>query len=270
MSGFPFDYNEQVFPGMSTILETVQNQIWWEGPWHNMRLPITLSSATVDSQNTVTTTLRAGLLLGKITATGLFKEWNPTGTDGSEVIAAVLAEPISVAQGSSTADRYTGNALFCGNLYSDRIVVPGTAAEGISGHAREYQILAQLWPRFWLDKHIQQSPLTLGSPRFRYLTAAEITADAVTVTEADNGKTFLMTGADATTTFTLPAAEVGLTFRFMANIAQTITIAVASGNIAIPGNVAATGASLSAGESATFIGVSAGLYQMISNTEATD
>lgn len=265
---YPFDTNDMAFPGIESVLETVQNQYWWGRQEQQTFLPATISGAARDAGNTVTDVLRGGLLLGRVTATGLYKEWNPTGTDGSEVIVAILTAPLKMLDAGSSTDRYT-YVQVAGNLYSDRLLIPGEADEGIVGHAQEFNILNQLLDRrFMLDKHIQY-----GNPsnfRPKYLTAAQITADAVTVTTADHGRTFLQTGADATTTYTLPAAQVGLMYRFVANIAQTITLALASGNIAIPGNVSATGASISAGESCMVVGVSAGLYQLINTTEATD
>lgn len=256
-------------PGMNTVLEGVENHPWWGKHEQQVWMSETLSGATRDAGNTVTTLLRPGLLLGRITTSGKLKEWNPTGTDGSENIVGVLGGVLHAQQSGSDQDRFIGFIQVAGNLLSDRIIIPGNAAEGIVGDANEFYVLNQLSRRFLLDRHLAMQVPGGISSRFRYLTAAEITADAVTVTTADHNKTFLMTGGDGTTTFTLPAAKKGLTFHFAANVAQTITIALASGTLSVPGNSAATGVSLTTGESATIVGVAAGQYQLFGH-EATD
>lgn len=258
-------------PSMQTVLEGVENQPWF-GKWEmQLWLGDTVSGATRDAGNTVTTLLRSGLLLGRVTSSGLLKEWNPTGTDGSQDIYGVLGGMLHAQMGGSNMDRYAGFIQVGGSVYSDRIIVPGTAAEGIVGHALEFQIVNQLSRRFLFDRHLQMS---VGGPlasRYRYLTAAEIAADAVTVTTADHGRIFLMTGADATTTFTLPAAQVGLMFTVFANVAtHKAAIALASGSIKGPdadGTFATC--DLNTGESATFVGTAAGEYQMIMQSEST-
>lgn len=264
---FPFDTNDQMFAGLDSVLDTVQNQFWWGRESQQTFVPAVIAAATTDAGNTVTTTLRGGLLLGKITATGFLKAWNPTGTDGSEVIFGILAAPVSMVDGGSTADRYT-YVWVKGNLLSDNILIPASATEGIVGASLEFHILNQFVDRgVLLDRHVQYGhPRTL---RPRYLTAAEITADAVAVLASDHGRTFLMTGADGTTTVTLPAPQVGLSFTVAATVAQTVTIALTSGALVIAGSVTATALSLTLGESATFIGISTGLY-LVQNHEATD
>lgn len=264
---FPFDSNDMAFPGLESVLETVQNQFWWGRSEQQTFLPATISGAARDAGNTVTDVLRGGLLLGRVTSTGYLKEWNPTGTDGSEVIFGVLAAPLKMTDATANTDRFS-YVFVAGNCYSDRLLVPGNADEGIVGDAQEFNVLNQLTDkRIILDKHVQYGNAYTYRPR--YLTAAEIAADAVTVTTADHGRTFDMAAADATTTVTLPAAKVGLTFTVVSRAAQTTTIALASGTVVIPGNAAATGVSLTTGESARFVGVAAGVYWMFS-CESTD
>lgn len=281
MSQFPGYTGTFAIPGMNTVLEGVENQPWWGRIEQQVWLPDTVSGAARDAGNTVTTLLRTGLLLGRVTSSGLLKEWDfatasgssPAATpDGSEVIVGVLGGMLHAQQNAANADRYVGFIQVAGNLYSDRIVIPGTAAEGIVGHALEFLILQQLRPRFLFDRHIaSHGGAGQYGARFRYLTAAEIVADAVTVTTADHGRTFLLTGADATTTATLPAAQAGLMFTFFANVATyKWTIALASGSIKLPdADGTASTMDLNFGESATFIGTAAGVYQMVNQSEST-
>jgi hypothetical protein len=270
MTQFPAYSGGLAIPSMNTVLEGVENQFWFGKIDQQVWLPDTISGAARDAGNTVTTLLRSGLLLGKITASGLLKEWDPTATDGSEVLYGVLGGMLNAQMNATNQQRYVGFVQVAGNLYSDRIIIPGNATEGIVGDAQEFAVISQLGRRFLFDRHLTSAGCdSLSSFRPRFLTAAEITADAVTVTTADHGRLFLMTGGDGTTTFTLPAAKKGLAFGFAANVAQTITIALASGTLSVPGNSAATGVSLSTGESAMILGVAAGQYQLFGH-EATD
>lgn len=269
MSQLPSYTGGYSIPGMNTVLEGVENQFWFGETLQQVWLPDTCSGAARDAGNTVTTLLRTGLLLGKITATGLLKEWNPVGVDGSENLYGILGGMLLAQQGGTNQQRYVGFVMVGGNVYSDRIIIPGNASEGIVGDALEFQVIAQLRRRFLFDRHVtQSSPNGFLDSRYRYMTAAEDVAHAVTVLTSDNGRHFVnkqsdgttVSAASGTTTFTMPAAKPGLTFCFSASAAQTITMAVASGNIVQPGSVTGTGSTLTTGESAEFVGLSAGLY----------
>jgi plastocyanin len=267
---FPLDQNEMFVPGLESILETVQNQFWWGSHLNQIWQPATLLSSALDAGNTVTTTLRGGLLLGKVASSGKLKEWNPTGTDGSEVIYGILPAPISMlTSGSSVADRFT-YVMVAGTLLGNRLLVPGNGTETIVGDALEYQIVSQLAGRFLFDTHIGSADAGWGRARFRRLTAAEITVDAVTVAASDHGRTFIMTGADGNTTFTPPAAKVGLTFHFWNNVAtHNLVVTPASGSVKLPDadGTAAT-FTLGPGESASITGTAAGEYQYLAGCEA--
>jgi hypothetical protein len=268
MSQFPFYGGGDAIPGMNTALEGVENQVWW-GRWEQqVWLGEAISGAARDAGNTVTDVLRAGLLLGRITASGLLKEWNPTGTDGSEVIFGVLNKNLKMTTGGGNVDRYSGQVLVGGNLYSDRLIIPGNAAESIVADALEYAVLNQLLGRFRLDKHIQYDASRSYKPRF--MTAAEVAADAVTVLESDHGRTFNFAAADAATAVTVPAAKIGLMFHFVNPVSQTITIAPASGHIGLPGSMSDDSDALTVGEAGTLIGTAAGQYMAIATVEATD
>lgn len=264
---FPFDTNDMLFPGLDAVLETVQNQYWWGRNEQQTFLPATILSSALDAGNTVTAVLRGGLLLGRVTATSKFKEWNPTGTDGSEVLVGVLPSPLSMLDAGVGADRYTYIQVG-GNLLSDRLIVPGQGTEGIVADAQEFNIVNQLTDRgFKLDRHIQYGNPNVHRPRF--MTAAEVIANAVTALTSDHGRTFDLVGATGTVTLTLPAAQVGLTFTVVSRAAQTTTMALASGTMVLPGNAAATTLSLTTGESARFVGMAAGVYY-VTSTEVTD
>jgi hypothetical protein len=259
---YPFDTNDMLFPGMDSVLETVQNQFWWGRNEQQTFMPATIAAATTDAGNTVTTVLRSGLLLGKITASGLLKAWNPTGTDGSEVLYGVLVSPLSMLDAGVAADRYAF-VMVRGNLYSDRLIVPGNATEGIVGDAQEFNIVNQLVDRGWLlDKHIQYgNPLT-----YRPVVKA---ADFSVLT-SDHGKTFYVVGASGAVAASLPEPQVGLTFSFVNGVAQTVTLDMTTGKFVTPGAITTDTISLTLGEQVTLTGITSALYRAQITEAATD
>lgn len=72
-------------------------------------------------------TLQRGTPLGRVTASRKFKAWNPAANDGSEVIAALLAETKTVpAAGDAKSDGYVHgefhkNAIPWGAATADQI-----------------------------------------------------------------------------------------------------------------------------------------------------
>lgn len=258
MSQFPGFTGGMAIPGMNTVLEGVENQPWFGEISQQIWLPDTISGAARDAGNTVTTLLRSGLLLGKVTATGLLKEWSPTGTDGSQDIHGVLGAMLLAQQSGSNQQRYVGFVQIGGNLYSDRIIIPGNAAEGIVGDANEFAVISQLRRRFLFDRHLTQLQTPLAGNRLIAKTAD------FTIVNADNGRHFTNIGASGTIIPTLPTAARGLEFLFSASAAQTMTItASGSDKIASSGSVTGTTYSLTTGKAILLVGISALLWQAI-------
>jgi len=99
MAIFPQFHGGMVAPGIQSTLETPENQFWFGRYEQLTLLNGRIVSTAADAGNTVTTVLRQGLLLGKITTSGKLKEWNPTGTDGSQYIYGILGLPHNVTYG---------------------------------------------------------------------------------------------------------------------------------------------------------------------------
>lgn len=103
------------------------------------------------------------------------------------------------------------------------------------------------------------------------MTVATKTAD-YTVTAADNGTTFSTNGAGGTVTFALPAATVGLWYRFVSKAAQELRVDPnGTETMALPssGAVQAAGAYLTAnavGECLEIACVVAGTWESVSYT----
>ena len=263
---FPFDSNDYLFPGLESILETVQNQFWWGRESQQKFLPPTISSVATDSSNTVTTVLRGGLLLGQITASGKLTTWSPTATNGAQEIYGVLVSPVSMLDAGAATDRYAF-VMVGGNLLSDRLLIGGNAEEGIVGDAQEFNVSNQLNAKgFCMDRHHIYAASQQGQRQLNITAAVTITA------AADHGRTFVLAGAGGGVTLAPPAPQKGLTYHFWnQDASNTLTIDPAGANtISIPGAPTATTAVLQFGESATIIGISATAYQLVNGTESTD
>ncbi len=216
-------------PGQGTVRETYENQFWFGERHQQMWTGMLLSGASRDTGNTsYTTVLRTGLLMGMVTATKKIKEWNPTGTDGSQYILGVLDIGISPQRLGSDADKWLAYLMVGGTIKADRLLIPGNTTLGISGETYEYEIRAQLHRRFLFSDAWSGNPMG-GFTSIRNLTATDITNDAHTVTYAENNTLFTTYGGDGAFTFTLPASpKHGLHYGFYNAVDQSMTVASAS------------------------------------------
>lgn len=81
---------------------------------HVMEVGIHIDSSARDSGNTPTTKLRPGLALGKITASGKHKEYDPSASDGSEVCVGFLKDQVNVLDADGVATDEQGVLVFHG------------------------------------------------------------------------------------------------------------------------------------------------------------
>ncbi len=198
-------------PGMGTVVETFESAITW-GPfppryWKNAYI----SSAAVDSGNVPTTTLRMGLVMGKITSSGQWTNYSPTATDGSQVAQGVLAENLRLADvltGLPVARFYA--ILASGGVQASKLL-------GLDGMAR-----AQM-RNFIFDDNIA------GAGQFPWQNFLTKTAD-YTILSTDNLTHFDTLGATGTVVFTLPTIASGLCFGFTCAAGFTMTVASAEGD----------------------------------------
>lgn len=226
-----FEYSGAfALPGISADFETYENEFWW-GRWENqIYTGLVLSGAGRDAGGSPTTLLRSGLLLGKVTSSGSLKEWNPTGTDGSERIFGILKLSQNMQIAGVNADRYLGMIMIGGQVKASRILVPGNASLGISADTYEYLIRGQMFGRFMFDDGL------MGNPWGGWTNIVAKTAD-YTITEADNNVLFTNRGASAGVNFTLPAtAKKGLRYGVYVVAGQDTTLTAGTADTAVTFN----------------------------------
>ena len=228
-------------PGISAPLETFENEFINYNSRQPSELPILLSGAARDSGNSSTTMLRAGLALGgPIDAgqTGAYKvkEWSPAATDGSANLLGFLKHSMKVTDANGdNIDKYTP-CILGGDLFSDRIIIPGNAAQGVSGNYAALLML-QAGSRFLFDKH----PRSLNLPyEFPPLPLSYLGASPITMSADYAGRTWTNAGAVGAITVNLPLPIIGLRYRFHRVVAQSLVIATTSTPTIIgQGNLAA-------------------------------
>jgi hypothetical protein len=229
-------------PGINpAILTAFTNQLWWgDSPRPNYFTAAKISSATVDAGNTPTTSLRQGLLLGIESTNNEWKEWNPLGVDGSEVIRGVLCWGVSTLNAGGVAeDKFIGWVSTWGRFQSGRLLIPGNASVGISADNYEFLVRRQMKGRFQLDDEHLYPAHTIGDVR------RIVTAD-LTVTPAMNGYEFITTGASGAVVFTLPTPYPGLIYDFIGGADQNLTVTAATADtITTVNNLQADGVAFS-------------------------
>lgn len=95
---------------------------------HVVQVPITIDEDARDAGNTPTTTLRSGLVLGRITESGKFKEYVSTNEDGSETAVCILRHEARVLDSDGTACDASGVGVIHG--YVDKSKLIGIDADG--------------------------------------------------------------------------------------------------------------------------------------------
>jgi len=217
-------------PGISTAVETFENEILWGTYESIQKTGLIIDAAARDVGNTGKThILRAGLLMGLNESTGKLHPWTPTANDGTEYVWGVLLESINMfGSDASGVDRLTGNMVCAGGLLADQLIIPGTTARGLSGNALEMLSRLRLRQNFRLNDSYQYGrPINV----ITVPTADEIT-DGITLTVNDSHKEF---HSESAITITLPATPYkGVEYTFFGN-GDEITVASGSSNILVPG-----------------------------------
>src|SRR5215469_597738 len=189
-------------PGMGALVETFEQAYTW-GPYPRYWTGGYIDSSAADPGNTPTWELRPGLVMGKITATGTYKQYSPTATDGSQIASAVLPLALrmqDVITGVNTAKFYA--LMVSGGVQASKLL-------GLDNMAR-----AQMSSLFYFDDNLP------GNHVFPYEAFSTQTAN-YQILPTDNFTIFDNTGAAGEVDLTLPAIANGYYFALKAIVAQT-------------------------------------------------
>ena len=208
--------------GVGSLTQTTETEILWGSDLGRLiviRKSAVIDGATRDAGNTPTTVLRPGLILGKVTATGKYKEYDPDGSDGTQIAEAILPIELKATDfDANDADRHFG-VIVGGLVRAGKLLLLDDQARtqmGTNG-------------RFLFDDDLINKQSFLGVP----WTNEQAIADT-TLVAADTGKRFVATTADVD--FTLPAIANGLAFKFLRASEHEMAIISAEGDNLIVGN----------------------------------
>jgi hypothetical protein len=224
-------YGQFGIPGQTAAYSTVDNEFIWGGSANQVEILATggvISSAARDAGASPTTKLRKGLLLGKITSSGKFIQWDPTATDGSQNVAGVLQAELSMVDMLGNAQDRHAPVVVKAPLRARNLYAVGLAFVGSAGEYIARKQLVQMGCKF--DDDFGNVLAGLGT---KYVTKSA----SYTVVAADSGTTFLADTADAT--FTLPTIKEGMTFEFIRTDDFEMVVTSAAGDDMIVGGDAA-------------------------------
>lgn len=229
-------FNDQAFlvPGIQDTFTAIEGIVTWGRIEQQTYFPCVISSAAVDAGHTPTTLLRPGLLMGKVLASGEYKEWNPTGTDGSQDIAGVLMNAVNMSLVGTATDRLYW-LLVGGNLRADGLIVPGDASPGIDGTVEELRIRAQLAGRFVFDDEPAYGRVGHGGwlPHAVLSTDPDLSAGTLTLAEKHNRR-WLFAQSGGALTVNLPAITADERYGFHVRITdvqnQNLILQTAAGS----------------------------------------
>ena len=139
-------------PGMSAVQESKTFELLWGGDASKimlLQLPAQIDGTARDAGNTITHVLRPGLILGQVTATGKFKQYDAAASDGTETAKAVLGHELVMVDPITQAnvDRLVP-IIAVGPLKVSELLIKGAA---FVGHTNEAAVRTAFSGRIWFD-----------------------------------------------------------------------------------------------------------------------
>jgi len=108
--------------GLGSTVSADPSEIRFTGHGRESTVAVVLDSTARDSGNSPTTTLRKGLVLGKVTATGKYKEYDPSASDGTETARVILDDDVDLLDESAAAADTEGLGAFRGDFVASALI----------------------------------------------------------------------------------------------------------------------------------------------------
>lgn len=217
-----------IVPGLTTTRETYENEFRWGSQYQGIFANALIDGNSIDSGNTPTYELRPGLLLGQISATGKYTDYDKTASDGSEVACAILLEGLRMQSFEGVATDKFYAVLVGGPVQGSKI------------------LNLDLMARSQMDKFIFDDIFQIpGNHWFPFKRFQNKIAN-YTIVAADNFTMFDNAGASGTVVLTLPAIANGYFFGLRAEAAQVLRFTSSEGSNMIGTTATQTSASVTA------------------------
>jgi hypothetical protein len=137
-------------PGMGAVAVSQTNQFLWGGTRSEiLETDFQIDSAAEDAGSNNTKVLRAGLAMGRVTATGMLRQFNPAATDGTQVLAGFLKEETPLIDSLGRAQTAFAPIIVKAPVKVRNILILGVVFAGSSNDTGA--IRNQLRSRFLLD-----------------------------------------------------------------------------------------------------------------------
>ncbi len=215
-------------PGVGTLEATTEVEPIWAAHLQNVITQGGNYSDTIrDTGQTPTTDIRAGMLLGALSADNKLTEWDPAATDGSQFLEGMLPVSIQAISLSGTAAPRVVSRIVQAQIKADWVLILGVALQ------------TSIW-EFTARRALSQAGWILDDdPQGRLAGNGNIVQDVAgtthTPTEAENGQKFFYYNA-ASVTVTLPAIKAGLIYDFVRAADEEFIVASAEGGNVIVGD----------------------------------
>ena len=108
--------------GLGSTVSADPSEIRFTDHGRESTVAVVLDSTARDSGNTPTTTLRKGLVLGKVTATGKYKEYDSGASDGTETARVILDDEVVVLDETGTAADTDAVGAFRGDFVASALI----------------------------------------------------------------------------------------------------------------------------------------------------
>ncbi len=113
-----------------------------------------LSGAARDAVNTPTTTLRAGMVLGQITASKKLVQYDAGASDGSQTIVGILLDDTRVVNENGEDQDQPVRVLMSGDVRASQLLIKGAAFVGHTNEAAARTALKAVGKCFLFDDEI--------------------------------------------------------------------------------------------------------------------
>jgi hypothetical protein len=120
--------------GLGTTLVSDPSEIRFTDHGRESIIAIVIAAAAVDAENTPTTTLRKGLVLGKISESGKYKEYDAEAEDGSEVARVILDDQVDLLDDTGTPADTEALGAFRGDFIASALIGIDPAAKAALAH----------------------------------------------------------------------------------------------------------------------------------------
>ncbi len=108
--------------GLGSTVSADPSEIRFTDHGRESTVAIVLDSTARDADNTPATALRKGLVLGKITATGKYMEYDDGASDGTETARVILDDEVDVLDENGDAADTEGLGGFRGDFVASALI----------------------------------------------------------------------------------------------------------------------------------------------------